>query len=306
MNQNDLIGYLNTNYGLDVKEIKPLDDKEVHRAFQITNPDETFVLRLLDGRSHDKLESDIAVLKFLEEQNYPASRIKPTKDGKSLFEFNNQSGLVTSYIEGKHPELNAGTIENIGILMAQLHSLPISSEIPKSTWNVIEGRKLINQNIRNLSSQKIEHWDEIIPQLTQAFDELPDLTELPPVLIHTDIGPNNAIESSDGKLSLIDWDDAGVGQSVVDIGNVLSQILISFKDNESLEPQFDQELAEAFFKGYQSIRQLNDEEKQNITAGMEFAALAYVLLEWIPKIALQNWERYKFAKEKKELILSFV
>lgn len=306
MNQNDLIGYLNTNYGLDVKEIKPLDDKEVHRAFQITNNDETFVLRLFDDRSHEKLESDIAVLKFLEEQKFPASRIKPTKDGRSLFEFNNQSRLVTSYIDGKHPELNAESIQKIGVLMAQLHSLPISSEIPKSTWNVIEGRKLTNQNIQNLSSQKIEHWDEIIPQLTQAFDELPDLTDLPPVLIHTDIGPNNAIESSDGKLSLIDWDDAGVGQSVVDIGNVLSQILISFKDNKSLEPQFDQELAEAFFKGYQSIRQLNDEEKQNITAGMEFAALAYVLLEWIPKIALQNWARYKFAKENEKLILSLV
>lgn len=293
-------------YGIDISNIKPLDNKEIPRAFKVTTANQVYVLRLFKDRDREKLDSDIAVLKYLEANDFPASRIKSTIKGEDIFSYNEQFGIVTSYIDGKHPELNAETIEKIGVLMAQLHSLPISSEIPNSIWNVIDGRNSINQNIQNLSGEKIDHWDEIIPQLKQAFDGLPDLINLPKVLIHTDIGPNNSIESPDGKLSLIDWDDGGLGQSVIDIGNVLSQVLISFKDKKSLEPIFDQELARAFFKGYQSVRQLSEEEKQSIIVGMEFAALSYVLLEWIPKIALQNWERYKFVRENKELILSLI
>lgn len=304
--KNDLVNIITGEYGFEIRDIQSLDDKEIPRAFKIITSNEIFVLRLFDSRTRDKLESDITVLKFLEEKEFPAPKVIQSLKSQNIFTYGIQTGFVTSFIEGKHPILNNQTIEKTAILIAKLHSLKISPNIPISTWNISEGNKLVAQNIQQLSSQKIEHWDEIIPQLTEAFKQLPDLTNLPPVLIHTDIGINNTIESSNGTLTFIDWDDAGVGQSVIDIGNVLSQVLISFKDNESLDPIFDEELAKVFLDAYQVIRPLSHGEKKQIVTGMQFCALSYVLLEWIPKIALQNWKRYAFIKENSDLIISLM
>jgi Ser/Thr protein kinase RdoA (MazF antagonist) len=41
------------------------------------------------------------------------------------------------------------------------------------------------------------------------------------VIIHNDCHPGNAIRTADGKVVLIDWEDAGWGPAVLDVGFLL-------------------------------------------------------------------------------------
>lgn len=44
---------------------------------------------------------------------------------------------------------------------------------------------------------------------------------LPTVIVHGDCHPRNAIQTSSGEVVLIDWEKAGIGPAVLDIGALL-------------------------------------------------------------------------------------
>lgn len=293
-------------YGFFPETIEPLDKKEIPRAFKITYQGKVFVLRYFSAeRNPESILSDIKVLAFLERSNFPASRIIKTTDSKDFFQLDNRLGFMTTYIAGHHPQQTRETMHQIGNLMAKLHSIQVNqTEVPVSQWNVTVQKEMVRENIQKFSKSNIEHWNEIVPQLIKAYDLLPDFNQLPEVLIHTDLGVHNSIMDSKGELSFIDWDDAGIGSSVFDIGNVLGNNLITFPDLESLDHHFEKELAKSLMKGYQAVRQLSAKEKNLLVEGIEFCVLGYVFMEWIPQIGMRSWARYEFARDNKEEILN--
>lgn len=89
-------------------------------------------------------------------------------------------------------------------------------------------------------------------------------------MIHTDIGPHNSLERPNGEVVVIDWEDAGLGPMVIDIGWELEQCL-------SDESVFEIEKAKAFLRGYQEHRTLTTEEKSHAYD----AALFFAFLYWM-------------------------
>lgn len=113
-------------------------------------------------------------------------------------------------------------------------------------------------------------------------------------LIHTDIGPHNAIKRHDGSIVLVDWDDAGVGTTILDLGFPL---ICHFVSEDLI---FERENAKAFYDAYFSKRKLSTAERALIFDAGLFFALMYVPYGETQK----HWERIKFSLVNKELISS--
>ena len=125
----------------------------------------------------------------------------------------------------------------------------------------------------------------------EVVQSLPSFDELPEALIHTDIGPGNAIDKENGDLVLIDWDDVGVGTRVLDIAFPLIQQFIS-EDREFLE-----ENASAFYATYFSELKLTESEMNNLFPAALFIALMYIIYGDTEK----RWKRIQWAIENRKV-----
>lgn len=77
-------------------------------------------------------------------------------------------------------------------------------------------------------------------------------------LIHADLRPSNVIRGNDGRLTVIDFDDAGYSWYLYDYASSLS-----FIEHEPYAP----DLAKAWVKGYQRVAgSFTDEELRIMSA----------------------------------------
>ena len=121
------------------------------------------------------------------------------------------------------------------------------------------------------------------------MQSLPTFEALPEAFIHTDVAPTNAIERQNGDLTFIDWDDAGVGTRVLDVGFPLIQQFVSE------ERQFLERNARAFYGAYFSRMKLTDEEMRHIFPAALLIALMYIKYG----DTLKRWRRIEWAIENR-------
>jgi Ser/Thr protein kinase RdoA (MazF antagonist) len=98
---------------------------------------------------------------------------------------------------------------------------------------------------------------------------------LPVTVVHGDAWPQNVIRTGPAQVSLIDWETAGPGLAVADLGHCLLECHL----DPDLPP--DQPLAwhiqpdpariDALLTGYCRLRRLNDAEREFLLPGIRFA-----------------------------------
>ena len=124
---------------------------------------------------------------------------------------------------------------------------------------------------------------------------LPDFDTLPRTLIHGEV-IGNTLQKEDGTLVILDWDEAGVGPRVFDIGHPLIGTFVT----EELQVQGT--LIQAFYRGYFSRVALPNQEIQHIFDAALFYALRYIIYGDTQK----RWRRIQWATRHRNEIMSIV
>ncbi|HVG35722.1 MAG TPA: phosphotransferase [Pyrinomonadaceae bacterium] len=143
--------------------------------------------------------------------------------------------------------------ERLGAALAMLHGLPLPEGLPL---------------FKRLKVKRLQQAARIICQARpdiqrEAQDLASELTARrespaePPVCLHGDVHPKNAVLRSD-RLTLIDLDQAGVGAPAADLGSLLASLTYN-RLIGLLSPAVAHELAGAFLKGYSSVRELPEQ-----------------------------------------------
>ena len=127
--------------------------------------------------------------------------------------------------------------------------------------------------------------------------ELPDFRGVSQSVIHTDLSLPNAIRRPDGLMALIDWDDAGLGPTILDLGFPLLCYFVCVEDLN-----FERGRARAFFGTYFSRRSLPEWEKDLIFD----AGLFYLLIYCTFGDTERKWLRLRYALKNRALIESVV
>ena len=186
------------------------------------------------------------------------------------------------YIEGEQPEATVETYQKLGEIAADLHSV---SDYPIRT--LFDPQVIIQtQFVEN--AKKFSFGEEYL----KVAKSLPDFSQFPQTLIHTDIAPANSVETKEEKIFLTDWDDAGIGPTVLDLGYPL---LGQFTTEDR---EIRQDLAEAFYTAYFAKRQISQDEKAALFDASLFFALMYV----IHGEAGKRWQRIKWATANRKAI----
>lgn len=172
---------------------------------------------------------------YLGNQKGIAPRIIYLPDGRSFIESDGFRFYLTEFIEGRPMAPTAENEYQLGRLVRSLHSY--------TDFNHPSG---LNEN-----KQRFYEWfpeKSFKTEFNALLNSLPDFSAYDRCFIHTDLGPHNTMIKPDGRLVLIDLDDAGIGSRYLDLGYAFIMRFVEHTEDMQLYYRFD--LAKAFLEGY--------------------------------------------------------
>ncbi|HKR81380.1 MAG TPA: phosphotransferase [Candidatus Saccharimonadales bacterium] len=281
------IDYISQNWPLTNPTIELLKKSGERTVYKVIADEGTFIFKIADpSKSEATVLKDTQILRFFEEVNYPAPQLLLSRSGTNYVLHEGKCVYAISYLEGNEPENNKENYAKLGEVMARLHSLQ-GYTIPTDFTAEVEIPTM-------LARAKKFNMDAHYIELVKA---LPDFSRFPTCLIHTDIGSHNSIQLTTGEIVLVDWDDAGIGTRILDLGFPL------ICDFVTKDLRFEKDRAEAFYKAYCSIITLTDEEKAHLFDAGLFYALSYTIFD-DSGIVEGQWRKVLWAIEHKNEILS--
>ena len=259
-------------------------------VYEVTSNEGKYVFKVADPSKGAKaVTKDTQILQCFNDVAYPAPRLLLTSKGESYVQENGKFVYAISFIDGDEPELTVENYMLLGQTAANLHSL--------RGYTITTNFTAQNEIPRMLARAEKYNMDPLYEKLVSG---LPDFENLPKCLIHTDIGAHNSIKQSSGNIILVDWDDAGIGTRILDIGFPLICDFISSKDYA-----FDAERAKGFYESYCSMIDLTNTEKQLLFDAALFYALSYTIFDETG-IVNGQWKKVLSAIEHKTEILAVI
>ncbi len=211
--QETLPAHLEARYGIQVDGMTELD-LGVYRVGRRDGPD--WVARVFAAdRPLAAAEGDAALLRRLEQQEFPAERCA-AQEPVSAHE--GQGVLVTQYVEGTPADGSRRTFGRLGGLLGRLHALPSDHVHDGGGWHhvVHQGSPAgeiaaVRSLLDTVAPGLPEDQEPLLAALRAELDRADGCAGLPQALIHPDFVPANTITASDGSLVLVDWTGAGRG-----------------------------------------------------------------------------------------------
>jgi methyltransferase (TIGR00027 family) len=208
-----LPAHLENRYGIQVAKLTELD-LGVYRVGRRDGPD--WVARVFAAdRPVAAAEGDAALLRRLEQQEFPAERCA-AQEPVSVHE--GQGVLVTRYVEGTPADGSRRTFGRLGGLLGRLHLLPGDHARDGGGWHhlvhqgspaaeIAAARSGLEASAPGLPADQ----RPLLAALLAELDRADGCADLPQALIHPDFVPANAILAPDGGLVLVDWTGVGRG-----------------------------------------------------------------------------------------------
>jgi Ser/Thr protein kinase RdoA (MazF antagonist) len=230
------------------------------------------------GDAADWLLATAATLDHLERQGYPASRLVLALDGAPVTRAEGWQLLMTSFVAGEVPAYSLVALRALGALVGRLHNLdPWASS---SLAPVPPAPRQPALEVPALLERLAALADRVPPELRAPYDGLvaalhriPQDADLPRAIIHTDCHLGNAIQTPRGDLVMIDWDGAGVGPAVLDVGYLLITCDKGLPRLPRVQP--DPERISALLTGYLQQRALSATERAALPGAMRAGPLTH-------------------------------
>ena len=278
-----------------LEEYWPLTDVSLENVLQesgervvsvITSREGRFVSKVsTEWRSAQQSEGHAPIFDFLREANFghvPA--ILKTRTGRNYQEIGDHPVYILEFIEGEELVRTRENCRRLGEILGALHAI---KGYPHSyLFSVADVIPEMFEIAKTLSFGQ---------EYAQIVGTLPDFEDLPLALIHGEV-LGNCIQDPAGRMVIVDWDEAGNGTRVLDLGHPLIQVFLS----EDLE--WDELAAKGYYEGYFSRIELGDREIGCIFDAGLFYALRYIIYGDTGK----RWERIKFAIRNRERLESVV
>lgn len=279
MTENFLAELVQHQYGVQVvAEPLLLSQRDEQRIFKLELAgDKALVLRLCDPRrAYGKVLADSEALLFLNRAEFAVPRLRLTRSGERIFEWEaGRWAYAYDFVPGQNVRMDTATLEQTAQLMATLHNLVHRrDEYPL----LVSWLADLQPSIANVERYVADpQWGKQAQEVAQTLQSLPDLKVLPRGLIHTDIHEGNLLRDPDGKLWLLDWEDAGLGEMPLDMAVVLGWYCVQPKVSVGTviggKPElydFDEVRCCAFLDSYQSVRRLEQVEVELLGAALKF------------------------------------
>ena len=262
-----------TIYQIQPQRIEPLPPLLDWRGiYRIHDPHgRVWLLRLLHlPHAADALAESGRLLQWLEQQQYPAPHVRTTRDHHCAGQLDGWASLLLSYVDGSVLDTHSTDFALLGYALGHLHTLPLacaaSAAHSRCHPDVIQAH-----TARQLAWAKGNVAASVQPLVAALHASLAPIACYAHDLriTHGDCWYKNAIKTADRGVVLIDWDCAGVGLPILDVGYLL---LTSHYDlTQPLHVAADADKIRAILHGYQRARPITGPERALMESAVRYA-----------------------------------
>ena len=267
LSSSDILSFLEKKYHLQNGSTCKLLKTWVNDTYLITNDLERFIFRVYrhGWRNEEEVQAEIDVILLLDKNDISVSFPIADKSKKYIQHFNaiegTRFGVLFSFAKGEKPKTNTVELEfKTGEFMANIHQHTeglIKSRINYSPETLIDdaiekiGMTLSAESEEILFLKKIQQYfyKKIKNLKTEKFRR---------GVVHLDIWRDN-FHLNNNEITLFDFDFCGNGWLVLDLAFHAIVVFITESNIEKYETEM-----ENFYKGYENISLLKQEEKDAI------------------------------------------
>ena len=253
MDEKTLQNILTVDYGIESSSLEFLREGGAHTY--IVNGKTKYLLKVIGAAFSDTARQSVAIMRYLEEKDFPVPKTILTKSGESIFETeaNGEKKLIVlmEFIEGDEPELEICAAE-VGALVGRFHQL--MEEYPLELLS--HGKEFFIDRYLNFLCQKnyprIAEYEELGRRLWNKVKTLPK------GLCHGDLHRGNLLQNPAGRIYLLDFDTACHAPLMFDV-----MVMCDMTNYFNLQPEDIDETKEVyqkFLSGYSKYHKLSHEE----------------------------------------------
>lgn len=261
---NQILNYY--EFGHKARDFKATIEGTSNSNYKVTLEDDTnILLKISNDKTLEQLTNEQTIIQVLKKYDYNLS-IHPftTISGKSIYQHNGHFGVLFPFIDGVPPEVTKSSCKQVGKALAGLHTL----EIKKEDLDSIRPHTLVGYG--GMSVYEYCETGTAPEDFKQTFYEIfPDKLQTIPYdlfpvgIIHGDLYYDNSLFKDEKIVCLIDFEQAGRGRFILDLGIAISGTCLNEKkDNVSMD------LMAAFLEGYQEGRKLLTIEKEYLKSAI--------------------------------------
>ena len=253
MNEKQLLEILTTKYGIVNPSLEFLREGGGHTY--IVNAHEKYIVKVIGAAFSDTARQSVAVMRYLEENDFSVPKTILTKSGDALFETvedgENKLIVLMEFIDGDEPDMEKYASE-VGALVGEFHKLMENCPVePASHGNdFFIGRYLEFLGKKNYL--KLSEYQELGERLWEKVGDQPQGN------CHGDLHRGNLIQNAAGKIYLVDFDTVCRAPLMFDI-----MVMCDMTDYFNLKPEdinITEEVYRKFLTGYEKYNILSSEE----------------------------------------------
>ncbi|HEU5380430.1 MAG TPA: phosphotransferase [Ktedonobacteraceae bacterium] len=243
-----------------------LEDRGIYRVD--CEDGTSYVLRAFRADVKAELTGHAAVLDYLLKRGYVAPQVMRTRDGAVLACYEGWTALLISFLAGEIANFTLPSLYLLAACAGHLHMLTHDILVDTARGHLPDSRlrptQSASQAVEKLTQALSVVPDALYPfcedalQALQRIQQAQQASLLPETIIHGDCWPGNAVQTCSGNVSLIDWDGAGIGPAVLDIGYLLLTCHLGKPQLPSMEP--DEERIAVVVRGYCQQRKITAAE----------------------------------------------
>lgn len=263
------------NYSISVATIHSLQqhDLDWRGIYRLDdNTSRAWVARLVQRQAGTPwLQQPATVLRWLAANAYAAPELLQTITGETVGSSAQWWMLLTSYVDGQEVEPTPHALRMLALSVAQLHRIPVvvPSQLPRSWWDCETTISTTQRQLAVAFGRTPSTFKPFIRGLLHTVERLQRCAEFPTTLIHGDCWHGNAIQTPDNVVVLIDWDCAGLGLPVLDLGYML--LTCHYEFSSPFVVELNEQRIAAIMQGYQVQRQLTELEQTILADAVRFS-----------------------------------
>jgi len=239
----------------EVLNLTPLSLGISNSNYRVDLKNESVLLKISNDKNQLQLEEEQQILLYLNQQGYPYS-LRPfaLKNGGLVYNYGSYFGVLYPFVPGIPPGPSDYTCKEVGAALAKLHSIKHDQAL-FSTLRHHETVGFGAQEILNYSQNP-----KCPPDYREAFlyffpDHLREFIATPfeKGIIHGDLYYDNTLFNNNHLSSVLDFEQAGIGEYILDLGISLSGTCL--EKGRIITP-----LVNSYLEGYEAIKPLKAHE----------------------------------------------
>lgn len=264
---------LEREFGLSVITLTPFDRGVMNENILVESKEGRFVLKRYAYKTSEIVEGEISVLLALRDLAFPAPRVREAKDGKNIIEVDGKPAILYHFISGETGvPLTEPLLVQTGRRMAEMHVyLDPALVRSRPSWDPEPLYALFLSRGKELKERNFPGADALLALLEGELPRYTFPANLPGGFTHQDLKPENIVVQGGALMGVLDFDNSYVGTFLHDLTTTI--IWSCFEEGSLNENKVN-----ALLGGYEEIRALSAEEKDNVQGAIKWRLLREIFI----------------------------